>query len=65
MAGLREVAAGFHFPEGPVAMNDGSVIVVEIGAGVVTRVAPDGSKEEVARPGGGPNGAAVGPDGKL
>ncbi len=46
-------------------MNDGSVIVVEIGAGTVTRVGADGSKEEVARPGGGPNGAAIGPDGNL
>ena len=46
-------------------MDDGSVIVVEIGAGTVTRVGADGSQEEVARPGGGPNGAAVGPDGNL
>ena len=65
MAELREIATGLHFPEGPVAMSDGSVIVVEIGAGTVTRVAADGSKEEVARPGGGPNGAAIGPDGNL
>ena len=65
MAELREVATGLHFPEGPVAMSDGSVIVVEIGAGTVTRVAADGSQEEVARPGGGPNGAAIGPDGNL
>ena len=30
---LREVATGLKFPEGPVAMDDGSVIVVEIEAG--------------------------------
>jgi gluconolactonase len=65
MGDLREVAAGLVFPEGPVAMRDGSVVLVEIGAGRVTRIAADGSTEEVARPGGGPNGAAVGPDGKL
>jgi gluconolactonase len=65
MAELSEVTSGLQFPEGPVAMSDGSVIVVEIAGRSVTRVAPDGSKEEVARPGGGPNGAAIGPDGNL
>jgi gluconolactonase len=65
MADLREVASGLRFPEGPVAMADGSVVLVEIAGRAVTRVAPDGSVELVAEPGGGPNGAAVGPDGKL
>jgi gluconolactonase len=46
-------------------MPDGSVIVTEIEQGRITRVAPDGSKTEVATPGGGPNGLAIGPDGKL
>jgi gluconolactonase len=46
-------------------MEDGSVIVTEVAAGVLTRVFPDGRKEAVAECGGGPNGAAVGPDGKL
>jgi gluconolactonase len=59
------VADGLRFPEGPVAMADGSVILVEIAAGRITRVRPDGSKETVAEPGGGPNGLAIGPDGKL
>lgn len=59
------VASGLRFPEGPVAMPDGSVILVEIAAGRITRVAPDGSRTTVAEPGGGPNGLAVGPDGKL
>ena len=59
------VTDGLHFPEGPVAMPDGSVILVEIAAGRITRVAPDGSKTTVAETGGGPNGLAVGPDGKL
>ena len=27
---LIEVAAGLKFPEGPIAMNDGSVILVEM-----------------------------------
>jgi gluconolactonase len=65
MAQLREVVTGLRFPEGPVAMSDGSVVLVEIAAGTVTRVGADGSKEEIARPGGGPNGAALGPDGNL
>lgn len=65
MADLREVASGLRFPEGPVAMADGSVVLVEIAGRAVTRVAPDGSVDLVAEPGGGPNGAAVGPDGKL
>ena len=65
MAEVRDVCAGLKFPEGPVAMPDGSVVLVEIGRGTVTRVAPDGSSEVVAEPGGGPNGAAIGPDGKL
>ena len=46
-------------------MPDGSVIVVEIAAGEITRIQPDGRKERVALTGGGPNGAAIGPDGAL
>jgi gluconolactonase len=62
---LRVVAEGLQFPEGPVAMADGSVVVVEIAAGRVTRVSPDGTTEVVAETGGGPNGLAVAPDGSL
>jgi gluconolactonase len=61
----RIVTDGLRFPEGPVALPDGSVVVVEINAGRVTRVQPDGTKDVVAETGGGPNGAAVGPDGAL
>jgi gluconolactonase len=62
---IKELATGLKFPEGPVAMADGSVIVVEMGAGRITRVKPDGTTQTVASPGGGPNGLAVGPDGHL
>ena len=62
---FETLASGLRFPEGPVAMPDGSVILVEIAAGRITRVRPDGSTETVAEPGGGPNGLAIGPDGKL
>jgi gluconolactonase len=65
MAEVREICSGLAFPEGPVAMEDGSVVVVEIGRGTVTRVGTDGRADVVAEPGGGPNGAAIGPDGKL
>ena len=59
------VAENLRFPEGPVWMEDGSVIVVEIEAGRITRVLPDGRTEVVAAPGGGPNGLAVGPTAAL
>ncbi len=59
------VATGLGFPEGPVALPDGSVLVVEIEQGCLTRIAPDGTRRVVARTGGGPNGAAVGPDGAI
>ena len=59
------VATGLGFPEGPVAMPDGSVLVVEIEQSCLTRVFPDGTKNKVAHTEGGPNGAAVGPDGAI
>jgi gluconolactonase len=62
---LREITAGLQFPEGPVALKDGSVLVVEIAGRTLTRVHSDGRKEIVAHTGGGPNGAAIGPDGKC
>jgi gluconolactonase len=62
---FREVARGLAFPEGPVCLPDGSVLVVEIRRGTLTRVAPDGAQTVVARTGGGPNGAAIGPDGRV
>jgi gluconolactonase len=62
---ITEITDGLQFPEGPVCMPDGSVIVVELMGGCITRVHPDGKKETVATPGGSPNGAALGPDGAL
>jgi gluconolactonase len=59
------VAEGLMFPEGPVAMADGSIVLTEIAAGRVSRVAPDSKISVVAETGGGPNGLAVGPDGAL
>ncbi len=65
LVNVRVVAEGLGFPEGPVACADGSVIVVELLGGRVSRCLPDGRKVVVAQVGGGPNGAAVGPDGAL
>ena len=62
---LRRVADGLRFPEGPVDLGDGTVAVCEIEAGVVSRVGGDGTVERIADVGGGPNGAALGPDGAL
>ena len=62
---VRRVTEGLRFPEGPVALPDGSIVVCEIEAGRVTRVQPGGAKATVAVVGGGPNGAALGPDGAL
>ncbi|WP_458098553.1 SMP-30/gluconolactonase/LRE family protein [Roseomonas sp. WA12] len=62
---FRVVAEGLRFPEGPVAMPDGSIVLVEIAAGRVTHVAPDGTASTLAHSGGGPNGLALGPDGEL
>src|ERR1700726_1785967 len=65
MPDVRVLANGLEFPEGPVVMPDGSVVLVEIRGKRLTRVYPDGRKEVVAEIPGGPNGAALGPDGKC
>ncbi len=62
---MEIVTTGLRFPEGPVAMPDGSIILTEIARGQITRVAADGTQTKVADTGGGPNGLAVGPDGHL
>jgi gluconolactonase len=65
MSEFTEITSGLRFPEGPIAMPDGSVILVEMFGPRITRVHPDGTKETVAEIVGGPNGAAIGPDGAL
>lgn len=62
---IRELATGLKFPEGPVALDDGDVVLVEIARGTLTKVSPDGRLDVVANLGGGPNGAALGPDGAM
>jgi len=62
---IRHIASGLQFPEGPIAMDDGSVLLVEIARGTLSRVTPDGRVHVVAQMGAGPNGAAIGPDGAV
>jgi gluconolactonase len=62
---LELVAEGFQFPEGPIAMADGSIVLVEIAGKTLTRVTPDGKASVIAELGGGPNGAAIGLDGAV
>lgn len=65
MTEFIEVASGLRFPEGPVALPDGSVVLVEMMGRCITRIMPDGTKQTVAKIAGGPNGLALGPDGAL
>ncbi|WP_260762539.1 SMP-30/gluconolactonase/LRE family protein [Mycobacterium sp. SMC-4] len=53
------------FPESPIAVSDGSVLLSEMAAGRITRVRPDGRTETVAEVGGGPNGVALLADGRM
>jgi len=59
------VAEDLQFPEGPIAMADGSVLLVEIRRQTLTRITSGGQRTIVAELEGGPNGAAVGPDGAV
>ncbi len=51
------------FPEGPIYLEDGTLLVVEIARGTLTKIFQDGKKDIVCELGEGPNGAAIGPDG--
>ena len=62
---MRVVATGLEFPEGPVVLPNGDLLVTEIRAGRLTRVTPTGETSVFAMTGGGPNGAAIGPDGAI
>ncbi|MEQ8717025.1 MAG: SMP-30/gluconolactonase/LRE family protein [Acidimicrobiales bacterium] len=63
------IATDLAFPEGPVALSDGDVLIVEVRGPRITRVSPDGSTSVVVDYGdaetAGPNGLAIGPDGAL
>ncbi|HJP40825.1 MAG TPA: SMP-30/gluconolactonase/LRE family protein [Dehalococcoidia bacterium] len=61
----RTVAKGLEFPEGPLELPDGDLAVVEVRGGRVSRVGSDGTTTTIATTAGGPNGAAIGPDGAI
>jgi gluconolactonase len=65
MTEITEIARGLRFPEGPIAMPDCTVVLVEIERQTLSRVTPSGEVSVVAALGGGPNGAAIGPDGRC
>jgi gluconolactonase len=65
MTDLKEIASGLRFPEGPIALPDGSILLTEIERRTLSRVDRDGRVDVVADCGGGPNGAALGPDGRV
>jgi sugar lactone lactonase YvrE len=56
---MQELANGLLFPEGPTWLGDGSLIVVEIAAGRLTRIEQDIYPLEM------PNGIALSPDEKT
>lgn len=66
MPSFQLITDRLSFPEGPIATSDGNVIVVEIRSGHLSRVdCSTGTVTRLAECGGGPNGAAVGPDGMI
>lgn len=60
---MKIIATGLRFPEGPIAMRDGSILLVEVERQTLSRVQLDGRVDVVAQIPGGPNGAALGPSG--
>ena len=62
---METLVTGLAFAEGPIALDDGSVLVCETLGGRLSRVAADGAVSVIADLGGGPNGAAIGPDGRC
>jgi gluconolactonase len=62
---VRLIAEGLLFPEGPVALPGGDVLVCELASGNLVRISMDGSKRVVAHTSGGPNGLAMGYDGRI
>jgi gluconolactonase len=63
---IQVLADGFTFPEGPVLLADGTLVVCDVPAGIIYSVKTDGSGKEVwLEFDGKPNGACLGLDGNL
>lgn len=60
----RVIGEGLGFTEGPVFLQSGEIVVVSIDQGRLYRLTETGPRV-FAEPGGGPNGAAEGPDGSV
>jgi gluconolactonase len=58
---MQTITDGLRFPEGPIVLADGSLLVVEIAGGALTHVSANSDLKVIAKLDGGPNGAAVGP----
>jgi len=60
------LSATLQYPEGPIYCQDGSIILVEIKGEQLSIIPPGGGdSKRIAHLPGGPNGAAIGPDGDI
>ena len=60
------LSSNLKYPEGPIHCSDGSIMLVEIMGEQLSIVPPEGgASKKIADLPGGPNGAAVGSDGKI
>jgi gluconolactonase len=62
---MHILASGLQFPEGPLVLPDGSILLVEVASSTVTRISLTGEKQFIAKLPGAVNGAALGPDGRV
>ncbi|MDQ2066045.1 SMP-30/gluconolactonase/LRE family protein [Xinfangfangia sp. CPCC 101601] len=62
---MKVITQDLGYPEGPIAMPDGSVLVLDIYDEALKRVSPSGQVTRIAALPGGPNGAALGPEGAV
>jgi len=62
---MKTFATDLKLPEGPVALPDGSFLVVEGGRGCVSQISPDGRSKRVIAVTGEPNGLAVDKKGTI
>jgi gluconolactonase len=61
----RVLASKLGFTEGPIFRQEGDYALVSLDTGRLVSVTPDGDTQVLAETGGGPNGAAEGPDGTI
>jgi gluconolactonase len=65
MSGIRTLAEGLGFTEGPLLTDEGGIVLVSISGGMLHHIAPDGEVTVLADLSGGPNGACPGPGGEI